>query len=64
MLQTEVVMKAENPESGQYIHQMKKILGAARPKTQIAFKNQEFVEGSAQAKGKKVEVLKVDKFVS
>jgi hypothetical protein len=33
MLQTEVVMKAENPESGQYTHQMKKILGAARPKT-------------------------------
>jgi len=33
MLQTEVVMKAENPESSQYAHQMKKILGAARPKT-------------------------------
>ena len=63
MLQPEVP-KTENPEIIQYIHQLKKILGA-RPKTQTAFKNQEFVEPTFQApKGKKIEFIKVVKFIS
>lgn len=62
MLQPEVP-KSENPEIMQYVHQLKKILGA-RPKTQIAFKNQEFVEPAQAPIGKKVEFIKVVKFIS
>ena len=63
---TEVVMKTENPEisPNNYHAVMAKMMAAARPKTQTAAKQPGIGEGGDHVKGKKVEVVKIDIFVS
>jgi hypothetical protein len=64
--QTEVVMKAENPEicpNNDHVL-MATLMTPARPKTQTATNQPGNGEGAHRVKSKKVEVLKIDIFVS